>query len=281
MKTLTYQKAGIDFIITFTMGTALIVEANCLFKTGDTYYNEKDKKADKLNAGYKDSIIKFNGGYVLVGGKKINGIKIDDEVIKQQIEEWIADAQKEREDNQADREQHRPAPYIDKEKYILYSIGCDTGLIYSEKIRPIIELALKNGATSTPVLRGERDETNKYPGQMDAHIDVSYANKVNDKWEAPGYKYVYEDLYCIPVEDYNVAKAIIDAGVNTKKEQSDKTLQEAFEKARTTGEPVLISKIVVPEEKSPLAADGEGDMVDICKFAMPDGTNQEKCFHNY
>jgi hypothetical protein len=282
MNKLTYQKAGINFTLSFERGISIVIEANCLFKEGDSEFNEKDKKVKTLHSGYQNGALKIvYGGYLLVGGKKLDGIKIDDESVRMQIEKWIADDKQKVDDDKADRESHRPSPCVDTEMFVLYNVGCDTGLIYPEIKRSTIELALKNGAKPIPVLRGERDKTNKYPGQMDAHIDVSYATKIDGKWTAPGYEYIYEDLYCIPVEDYNTAKAVIDAETNAKKEAADKSLQDAFERARTTGEPVLISKIVVPEEESPLKNDGEGDMVDICKFAMPDGSIQEKCFHNY
>lgn len=55
----------------------------------------------------------------------------------------------------------------------------------------------------------------------------------------------------------------------------------AFAKARATGVKVLINKMVLPEYETPLRGDGEGDMVDVLTYAMPDGTTETKYVHNY
>lgn len=61
----------------------------------------------------------------------------------------------------------------------------------------------------------------------------------------------------------------------------EQILQEKFALAKETNKPVLISKHVVPEEHTPLAKDEEGDMVDVCIYAMPDGTTETTYTHNY
>lgn len=283
MKTITYQKAGIDFTLTFHSGRAIAVEANCLFETGDWEYNEKDKKVDKLLSGYNEGVITVcYGGYILANGKKVSGIRIDDKSVREQIEKWISDFKKEWDDDVKDREANRISPTLNEQLFKTFHYGCDTGLLYPEEDREIIQLALKNnGGKQIPVYRGQRDSTNKFQGQMDSHIPAEYVKTTKKGATAIGYDHVNIDLFCIPVADFEAAKAIIDADREAKKVAAEKVLQDAFEEAKTTGKPVLISKVVVPEEQSPLARDGEGDMVDVCKYAMPDGTIKNEYYHNY
>lgn len=265
------------------MGRAFILYAENLYEDKGGDYEQDYQPVEKISCGYEGSgVLKFGlFTHMRIGSNKITGVKIEEVEVIKQVEKLIRlDAEK-RENNEKDREANRPSPYVDESKYVIYNVGCDTGLIYCEENRPIIELALKKGAKAIPILRGERDETNKYPGQMDSHIDVSYAEKVNDKWVAKGYSYVYEDLYCITKEEFESAKLIIEEKKNAAKKQKEEALAAAFVKAKETGEPVLISKYVVHESESPLVGDGEDDMVDICTYAMPDGTTSEKYFHNY
>lgn len=280
-KTINYTKAGIDFKLEFQGGRLFKVIANGMWKTGDSEYNEKDTKIESLNGGFKDGKVQFIGGYILVNNSKMGGLKIDDAGIGDQMLELMKTDAEQWDTDKKDRENNRTVGYPDYDNIVIYSIGCDTGLIYSEEKRPVIELALKSGVKPTPLLRGERDTTNKFKGQMDAHIPVEYAKMVNGKLHVEGYIYVYEDLYFISKKDFDNAKAIIDNVKFEKKQEADQFIQQAFATAKETGLPVLLSKVVVAEEDSPLANDGEGDMVDICTMAMPDGTTDIQCFHNY
>lgn len=254
------------------------------------YEYEGGEKVEKAPCTYENGRIRFLFGDFCIKafGKFYNGITIDDKNIEKQIlavlekqEEKKRQDQIKLEKNKKDRELHRQSPVVDEEKFVVYNVGCDTGLIHPEAKRKVVELAIKKGAQVTPVLRGERDGTNKYPGHMDSRIDSSYAKKIDGHWVADGYSYVYVDLYCISIEDFEAAKKIIEEQENTAKKEKEELLQSAFAEAKKTGKPVLLSKYVVHEQDSPLASDGENDMVDICTYAMPDGTISEKYFHNY
>jgi len=281
MNTITFTKNNQEFKVSYKGGTLFTVETSNLYKVGDYEYDEEDTISQKVNAGYKDGNLKFHSAYVLVAGNKFGGVKIDDQLAIDQIELMIKTNAESRENDKNDRESNRPVGYPSYDNIVIYNVGCDTGLIYSEEKRPIIKLAIERGAKVTPLLRGTRGDDNKYPGQMDSHIPYNLATEINGKLSVPGYSHVYEDIYFISKEDFDSAKLIIDTKNDTEKKESDGVISAAFKIAKETSKPVLLSKFVVAEEDSPLAADGEGDMVDVCTFAMPDGTTEQKYFHNY
>lgn len=279
--TISFEKKGIKFDLEFNGGRSFKLTAENLWESGDAEFNEKDFPVKHTNAGYENGQLKFGlFHYMKIGANKVGGVKVEDPEVIESIEKLITDNAQERADNKKDREDHRTAPYADFSQVVGYNIGCDTGMIYAENAAAI-KLALENGAQSFPLLRGDRDESNKYPGQMDANIPSSYATKIDGEWKAEGYRFVYEESYFINKADYDAALEIIEKEKKAKEDATNEELNKKFEEAKSTGKPVLISKYVVAEQDSPLAADGEGDMVDICKYAMPDGTTEEKYFHNY
>ncbi len=285
MRTLTFEieKAGQKFTITHKQNgygsTELTVEGPFLYKKGDAEYDESDEPIQKVRGGLKETSVKFNSAYVLIGGKKYGGLTLNTEIVEE-IEKSIKEDAQAFADRKQDREDHRRAPYVNRDQFEVFNIGCDTGLIYHKNVEAI-KRALKNGAKQYDVLRGQRDGSNKYPGQMDDMIPVEFATVVDGKYVAEGYDYVYAEHYCISTEDYEKALLEITTKKEAKDNQAASELAAKFIEAKETGKPVLISKIVVSEEDSPLADDGEDDMVDICKMAMPDGTIKEMYFHNY
>lgn len=271
MEILVIRKGEIEFTITATGGNTFTAKVN----NGEIV---ESLLKDKLSCSLKGDVLEFgvHSHYKSPDGKKVNGLSLTPEQIS-----WFKAQTKEsvrlRKVEENDRESNRPCGYPDYDNIVIYSVGCDTGSIYSKENSDAIELAIKNNAIVTPVLRGERDETNKYPGQMDGHIPVSYAQVVDGKFTAKGYKYVYAEWYSITQIDYKKALLVI----QKKQEKSELEARKPFEEARITGNPVLISKIVVPESETPLVNDGEDDMVDVCTYAMPDGSTEIKYFHNY
>lgn len=273
---IAFEKKGIKFELEHNKSSEFTVFAEGLFHNG--------KKVESLTCYYRDKSINFTlYGYLKLGKIKVEGVTIDDASVAGSIEALIESRKQLEavafEAELKDIQAHRPLPFVNENEYVVYSIGCDTGLIQHDD-KEVIKLALNNGAKVLPILRGQRDSSNKYPGCNDC-FDSSYATKVEGKWVADGYKNVYEYLYCIPVADFNAAKKVIESQNEAEARSEEENLKAAFAKAKETGQPVLISKIVVDEKDSPLWKDGEGDLVDICKLAMPDGTIQEKCFHNY
>lgn len=282
MKTLTISKGEPLFTVTFNSGRSFHVTCNKgqFWESGDSEYDEPDSKTDTINAGYDPAKKVLDFGifryFITPDGQRIGGLKLTQDQI-----DWfvsiIANWQRDQDDNQKDREDNRPSPCVDRDLWVLYSIGCDTGLTHSTSNVKAINLAIAQGAAIAPVLRGERDQTNKYPGQMDGHIDCCYAEKVDGTWQATGYKYIYEDLYCILREDYNAALALIEQAEQDEKRQQ----QEPFDMAKKTGLKVLIGKSVAHESETPLAGNGEGDLVDVLTYAMPDGTTAIDYYRNY
>lgn len=286
MKTeIKFKKGDNDFTVIHDSNgfgsTYLKVRSSCkLMKQGDYEFDEQDSETNEIGGGYKDKQIKFNFAYVVTSsGQKFGGINLPDEVCTQ-LDELIAKDVKVAENNKADRENNRPAPRLDTEKYEVYNVGCDTGLIYHSN-KKAIKLAIQKGAIVFPVLRGERNETNKYPGHMDDYIPVTHATKTGDKYSAEGYNYVYPEHYCIEKKEYLNALAEIETTREAAKNEKEQALQAKFEEARKTGNPVVINKIVLHESDTPLKNDGEGDMVDCVTLAMPDGTTKIEYYHNY
>lgn len=284
MKTITIEKTGgLIFTLTHTNGSAFDVTVNKgeFWMYGDIEYDEQDYlvKNNKVWGSYdsEKNAFKFGGGYYYnLEGKKIDGLSVTEDV-KSFLLKCEQEARTKWETGQKDREVNRIPGYPNYSEIVTYNIGCDTGLIYSKENREAIKLALENGAVVVPLLRGERDETNKYPGHMDTDIPASFAKLENGTWKADGYKYVYEERYAISRDDYNKAYAIVDALLKNKQDKK----QRPFIEARETGKPVLISKICLPEEETPLAKDGEGDVVDVLTYAMPDGSTKTEYVHNY
>lgn len=279
MKTLefTIEKGGSNYTITHEQTGH---GSRSLTIKGKNLYNNNMLEPE-ITGYIEDGKLKFSlFSHVLVGGVEYNGFTVPEDLINQ-IEASVKEDKEIYNRKQEDRAANRIAPYIDRNKFEVFNVGCDTGMIYHSNEKAI-KRAIEAGAKVFDVLRGERDNSNKYPGQMDDYIPVDYATKnENGKHTAVGYSYVYAEHYCIEADTYKKALEEIETEAKAKENKESNHLQACFQKAKETGEPVLISKIVVSEEDSPLRDDGEGDMVDICQMAMPDGTIKEMYFHNY
>lgn len=292
-QSVNYAKAGINFSFYFDVeiGKFTVKSSSQLWERGDWEFNQKDFKVEEAPFKFDAAAgtVKFTNGvavcYIKHGGKDVNGVKIEDAAVISTLKDWIDQLEAKRNELVAARaaeaklrQDARPAPAFNADDVIIFSYGCDTGLLHCSEGEDIVKAALAQGAEKGTLLRGERDGSNQYPGQMDEHIPASYATCDEDgKWSAVGYTYVYEQCYYISRKDFDAAKEVVEA----PKREREAARAAKFIEAKATGKPVMLSSYVAPEHDTPLRNDGEGDMVTCCEMAMPDGTVKMEYHHNY
>ncbi len=186
---------------------------------------ELDGKA----ATYENGVVKFLK-VRKINKQKVGGITIPSE-ISREIEALREKKKQEFLQEQREREKDRPAPFVDKEKFFVFSLGCDTGLIYPESHRKVINNILASGIKPQKVFRGARDDTRKFPGHYDGMIPESYVqSKDGETYTAEGYKHVWcEDTFALPRDI--VEKAYQRLQEEKKREKLARDAEKAAEEA--------------------------------------------------
>ena len=112
-----------------------------------------------------------------------------------------------------------------------------------------------------------------FKSQYDLEMEYGIRSKETGH---PNLDFIPKDLL---VDGSDVTEIVVKY-YNNKKTRNQ-IIEEKIIEAKRTGKKVLISKIVALEEDTPLRNDGEGDVVDCCIYAYPDGTTKMEYYHNY
>ena len=174
-----------------------------------------------------------NGAVLFYKPRKINKQKVGGITIPSEIANYIeALYEKKKQEflkEQREREKDRPAPFVDEEKFFVFSLGCDTGLIYPESHRKVIKNILAR-IKPQKVFRGARDDTRKFPGHYDSMIPESYVRFEGGTYTAAGYKHVWcEDTFALPRDI--VEKAYQRAQEEQKRKKLARDAEKAAEEA--------------------------------------------------
>lgn len=108
----------------------------------------------------------------------------------------------------------------------------------------------------------------------------SFCYYFEEKYGLRNYLSTCSNLDMIPEEQQIEGNDVTVFVLNSIHNRKD-SVSEAKKEAKETGKPTLILSYCCPEELTPLANDGEDDMVTCSLYAMPDGTLKKEYSHNY
>jgi len=182
------------------------------------------------------------------------------------------------------READRPAPYVEETKYVVFSYGVDTGLIYPEALRGAIQHTLGKGGKADRVFTGKRDSSRKFPGSYDRMIPRSYVQIIGvddgnpEHYRASGYEAVWsENEWMLPRILVEAEQKRIDDAAKAIEEEKRAKRQAIFKLAKETGQRQKLWQGTGPCDDP----DEECDWDTVIEWALPDGTTKIEREHNY